>query len=186
MKKYIPYIAVAVLAVMYVVRLFRPEEVREKVTVVRDTMYVTRWDTLFYENVKYVRDTIVDYVVINTPDSVSSIPITQRFYKEDSFQAWVSGYRPSLDSIDVFQKTEYVYVTQDVERKIYPSEYSFYLNADMMAGKGFFGGIVSLTMNTPDIMSYRIGIGYSNHGMVYQAGIGIKLFEYERNRRNID
>ena len=30
------------------------------------------------------------------------IPITQQHYKEDDFEAWVSGFRASLDSIRVF------------------------------------------------------------------------------------
>ncbi|MBR6130874.1 MAG: hypothetical protein IKQ20_03360 [Bacteroidales bacterium] len=30
------------------------------------------------------------------------IPISQRYYREEEFEAWVSGYQPSLDSINVF------------------------------------------------------------------------------------
>lgn len=30
------------------------------------------------------------------------IPITQKYYKEEEYEAWVSGYQPSLDSINVF------------------------------------------------------------------------------------
>lgn len=33
------------------------------------------------------------------------IPITQQHYKEDDFEAWVSGFRASLDSIRVFPKS---------------------------------------------------------------------------------
>ena len=31
------------------------------------------------------------------------IPITQKIYQDSTYQAWVSGYKPSLDSIQVFQ-----------------------------------------------------------------------------------
>lgn len=31
-----------------------------------------------------------------------SIPIAQKYYKEDEYEAWVSGYMPSLDSINVY------------------------------------------------------------------------------------
>ena len=36
------------------------------------------------------------------------IPITQQHYKEDDFEAWVSGFRASLDSIRVFPKSYYL------------------------------------------------------------------------------
>ena len=33
------------------------------------------------------------------------IRITQKEYLTDDYHAWVSGYNPSLDSIDIFRKT---------------------------------------------------------------------------------
>lgn len=36
------------------------------------------------------------------------VPITQKEYLTDHYHAWVSGYNPSLDSVDVFQKTAYI------------------------------------------------------------------------------
>ena len=33
------------------------------------------------------------------------IPVTQKEYLTDDYHAWVSGYNPALDSIDIFQKT---------------------------------------------------------------------------------
>jgi hypothetical protein len=32
------------------------------------------------------------------------IPITQKRYKEKNFEAWVSGYRPALDSLHIFNE----------------------------------------------------------------------------------
>nr|WP_308547715.1 hypothetical protein [uncultured Parabacteroides sp.] len=43
------------------------------------------------------------------------IRITQKEYLTDDYHAWVSGYNPSLDSIDVFQKT--VYITEKVKAR---------------------------------------------------------------------
>lgn len=34
--------------------------------------------------------------------------ITQKEYRTDNYHAWVSGHNPSLDSIDIFQKTAYM------------------------------------------------------------------------------
>lgn len=43
------------------------------------------------------------------------IRITQKEYLTDDYHAWVSGYNPSLDSIDVFQKT--IYITEKVKAR---------------------------------------------------------------------
>lgn len=58
-----------------------------------------------YATVKVpVYDTIRSHYA-DTPfsDSVSvSLPITQKVYKDSTYEAWVSGYNPALDSIRVF------------------------------------------------------------------------------------
>lgn len=44
------------------------------------------------------------------------IRITQKEYLTDDYHAWVSGYNPSLDSIDVFQETMYITKRQSSRR----------------------------------------------------------------------
>lgn len=36
------------------------------------------------------------------------IPITQKLYSTNKYKAWVSGYKPSLDSIEVYQDTKVI------------------------------------------------------------------------------
>jgi hypothetical protein len=36
------------------------------------------------------------------------VPITSKHYGCKDYDAWVSGYEPSLDSIKVYQRTEYI------------------------------------------------------------------------------
>jgi len=36
------------------------------------------------------------------------IPITLKHYGNETYDAWISGYEPSLDSIKVYQRTEYI------------------------------------------------------------------------------
>lgn len=50
------------------------------------------------------------------------IPITSKHYETESYQAWVSGYEPSLDSIKVYQRTEYI--TETVTRMKPPARFS--------------------------------------------------------------
>ena len=52
-----------------------------------------------------------------TPDSVSvEIPITQKVYETDRYRAVVSGYKPSLDDIYIYQPTQIVQVKSKPKR----------------------------------------------------------------------
>ena len=50
-------------------------------------------------------DSIRDSVMVE-------VPIEQKVYEDSTYKAWVSGYMPSLDSIDVYQRTEVITVTK--------------------------------------------------------------------------
>lgn len=66
---------------------------------------VTRYVTV---TLPVVRDTLcdtityVDSVHLDSTDVV--IPITQIEYRDSTYQAWVSGYLPQLDSIKIYQR----------------------------------------------------------------------------------
>lgn len=85
----------------------------ETTTVSRDTIPffidtpIPRDSTVLrYESIKVpvldtIRITVADTLL---SDSVTvKIPITQKVYQDSTYQAWVSGYKPSLDSIQIFQ-----------------------------------------------------------------------------------
>ena len=89
--------------------------VRRDTIVMRDTIRVTmpaEEVTEYVEHVKekpvIVRDTEVverdPQIVYVRGDSVE-IPIVQKRYSDSTYTAWVSGYKPSLDSIEVYRKT---------------------------------------------------------------------------------
>ena len=57
------------------------------------------------------------------------MPVTQKEYKTDDYHAWVSGHNPSLDSIDVFQKTMYI------KERIKPRRWGLGITAGYGIGK---------------------------------------------------
>lgn len=77
--------------------------------VLRDTIMVEKPVTrdsviIRYKRVEVpvvVRDTILDTVFVE-------LPITSKYYKSSRYEAWVSGYEPSLDSISIFSETKYI------------------------------------------------------------------------------
>ena len=80
------------------------------------------------ETVQMLRDSLANYGKIVpdhfeelsekvTPDSVSvEIPITQKVYETDCYRAIVSGYKPSLDDIYIYQPTQIVQVKSKPKR----------------------------------------------------------------------
>ena len=68
---------------------------------------------------RYLRrtDTVEQFIAVNnmtehfadTSKMIAvQVPITSKHYNTPEYDAWVSGYEPSLDSIKVYQRTEYI------------------------------------------------------------------------------
>ncbi len=92
----------------------RRHPAEEAVLVRTDTTYVR--DTVLIERPAAVRTVkTVDSIRIAVTDTVRlrdtvfvRVPIEQKHYRDTSFEAWVSGYRPALDSIRIFSSTAVV------------------------------------------------------------------------------
>ena len=93
-----------------------------------DTVFVFKTDTM------YVRDTVIIR--------------EHKFYKDSLYEAWVSGYEPSLDSIRVFPITRTITntVTNTVTQK------------------------VEVKKNTPFGLGVQVGCGYPNG---FYVGVGL-------------
>lgn len=70
--------------------------------VAKDSL-VTRYKVVEVERVNYV-DSVntISEVVFDTV--MVRLPIESKHYEGESYEAWVSGYEPSLDSIKVYQR----------------------------------------------------------------------------------
>ena len=90
-------------------------EIKEKTTIVnktdtiRDTVLVVKNEKIIrvmrdtLTNIEFIRDSI------DTTKVIANIPVTQKEYSDDStYTAWVSGYKPNLDSINVYRKNIYI------------------------------------------------------------------------------
>lgn len=86
---------------------------------VRDTEYVPEPYPVYSEVIRteYLPAKI-DSAEIDVP-----VPIEQKRYENKDFTAWVSGYKPELDSIWIFPETKYVQ-TVITETSVIKEEYS--------------------------------------------------------------
>ena len=142
---------------VYYVMKDKDVEIKEKITTV--TKIDTIMDTVLVvkkeKAIKVIRDTLVNVEFIrdtvDTAKVVADIPIVQKEYSDDStYTAWVSGYRPSLDSINIYRKNistnkESVIKKKDIHR--------------FGIGPVVYGGYNFGTKK----LDYGIGIGVSYH-----------------------
>ena len=73
-----------------------------------------------------------------------------KVYTDDStYTAWVSGVRPSLDSIRTYRQTHYVdrYIYRDVVCREKPKRWGIGLSAGYGIGKHGLSPVVAVTMN---------------------------------------
>ena len=107
----IAVIALALIAVAFLLgrRSVKPEIVeihRTDTVVVRDTVR----ETVLVLKVRYL--TRVDTVLLLVPgDTVKVpvlVPISRKVYEGEDYRAVVSGFRASLDTLDIFRKTQTV------------------------------------------------------------------------------
>ena len=103
-------IALALISVAFLLgrRSVKPEivEIHTTDTVVRDTVR----ETVLVPKVRYL--TRVDTVLLKVPgDTVEVpvlVPISRNVYEGEDYRAVVSGFRASLDTLDIFRKTQTV------------------------------------------------------------------------------
>ena len=90
---------------------FRPDTV-----LVSDTII----DTLEIEKPKYIKRIILDtFYIPCIDDSVVTIELEQKEYKDSAYHAWVSGFMVQLDSLEIYNKIirDSIIITKPVVKK---------------------------------------------------------------------
>lgn len=100
---------------------------------------VVRYETVRLCVTDTVRVTVGD--TVRVADSVEVIvPITQKVYADSLYRAYVSGYRPRLDSIFIYPRTRYVTVTRQAK----PQRWGIGVQAGYGVGRGGTGPYVGI------------------------------------------
>ena len=127
------------------------------------TEYQTIVDTIFVEKPKYYKEVVRDTVPLNkfVRNEDSCLVVTQKEYRDSNYVAWVSGVEPQLDSIMVFNNTEYVFKTSTIETV---------KTIECKTGKLFAGaGIYSFD----NALVPKLNIGYQKNRIMVGASVGL-------------
>ena len=109
-------------------------------TVHRDTTYVYNIDTVHVTKPIYFAKRVVDTMTIVLCDTLMLhdtlyLPIEQKVYKDSNYTAWVSGYRPRLDSIYVRER----FVERTLTNTITPYRKKKRWGVGLQVGYGYNG-----------------------------------------------
>ena len=137
MKK-LPWILVILLAVVCVVAWFRPHEpLPAEIRTETKVKTVVEVDTLL------ILPPMAPLLVFRLTDTMrigDTVVYREQAYYEDSlYRVWVSGCRPRLDSLQIFPKTVYQTVTNDIYHTITPKKKRWGLG--LQVGYGYPGGL---------------------------------------------
>ncbi len=108
------------LTILCVFRCKNRNNVQEK-ECVRDTVVVYATDTVFRTDTIIVTKPVLSYVQVTDTMYVKDTVLLceHKVYGDSLYTAWVSGYNASLDSIYVYNRTQYVTntITKTIEIK---------------------------------------------------------------------
>lgn len=137
MKK-LPWILVILLAVACVVAWFHPHE-----PLPAEIRTETKVNTVVKVETLLISPPMAPLLVFRLTDTMrigDTVVYREQAYYEDSlYRVWVSGYRPRLDSLQIFPRTVYRTVTNDIYHTITPKKKRWGLG--LQVGYGYPGGL---------------------------------------------
>ena len=111
--------ALAGIAAYYAMKCHGGATTPPETVVKTDTVVVCHTDTIIaYKPVPfnvYVVDTLYVPVTVGRDTVWAELPREAKEYRDSTYRAVVSGFRPSLDEIEVYQRTRTVTVTNTVQ-----------------------------------------------------------------------
>lgn len=120
----------------------------QETVVLLDTLVVR--DTVRERYPVYIERTVTDTMLVALTDTMTvsdtvyvRLPREQRIYRDTNYAVWLSGFRPSLDSIEVYPSTRYITKTVYRDSRKWgigiQSGYGIGLNGGKVTGVPYIG-----------------------------------------------
>ena len=144
---------------------------------VTDTIIHLKIDTITQYIPKYITKKTTDTIYLQANDKNEvSLEIEQKYYSENGvYDAWISGYKPQLDSIKTYPRVEYKTITNNITKEIYKSTIDLYPYIGFKRLDDNIGQVFGLTIKMPKKWIYSAEIGIMDNKMMYGVTVGYKL-----------
>lgn len=175
MRHSIPYIIIIVLLVLLFFSLTNKKvEVVEKHTT--DTITITRIDTFKASTDTFLSEMIVDTIYIEkSSEKGLELIRTQKYYRGDNYSAWVSGYNPSLDSIETYNRIVNNTITNEIVKEVYPKRTDLYLNFGSLYINNQFAPNIGGSIKFRNNLVIGANVGIYDKKPYYGLNFGFKL-----------
>lgn len=174
--KYFPYIVILVL--LCVILFGRNKEIKTTTKEIHtiDTVYSHKIDTFFCEKPIEKEKRIVDTFFVFIEGNKIELPKEQKHYHKDSvYDAWVSGFKPSLDSIKTYNKTTNKTITHEITKFVSDKKTNFYIEGGLESLQGNIIPKVGVSIQTKKNFSYGANIGLYKNSLTYEFKVGFKI-----------
>ena len=144
-------------------------------TKVADTVVIYRTDTIIEHIVKYKDKKVVDTLYIEKEQDTFLLLVQKHFQSKGLYDVWVSGVEPlGVDSVKVYPKTEYQYVTQT--KTIYDKKGTdIYGTVGFSRFNGFYSSNIGIYATTNRKWLYGAEIGLMNGSFYFGAKFGFNI-----------
>lgn len=93
-----------------------------KISTQVDTLYLH--DTIRINKPSPIIIRNIDTIIVQVKDTIRlkdtlylTLPREQKIYQGENYQAWISGYRPELDSMHIFRNTQQIITSTTIQNK---------------------------------------------------------------------
>ena len=118
MNKVFHLLYIVVIVVLVTLLFSSKRQIKVVENRVTDTILKIRVDTFTEYIPKYVTKKTTDTIYLQSKDKNEvAIEIEQKHYSENEvYDAWISGYKPQLDSIKTYPRVEYRTITNNITK----------------------------------------------------------------------
>ncbi len=127
-RQYIRIVFIIIVSILCLVGILKIVQCEKNSDRVLKT--VTKVDTLYLHDTLRIEKPIpkiiryIDTILVEVKDTVHikdtiylKLPKEQRVYQDKNYQAWISGYRPELDSIHIYRNTQQIITSTTIQQK---------------------------------------------------------------------
>lgn len=131
---------------------------------VTDTISIVHIDTIARKELVPIYRHIVDTVYVATTEESVHVPIEQhRYYENGLYDIWLSGYKPKLDSIKLYETSSQKIITNNV----YISKKSWAISPyiGINVSKSAYRPMIGISFLSPKrwMLNVEMGLDEQNH-----------------------